>query len=77
MGIVPYHICTSDYNCLTCEFDQMMREKMASGETPELDVALERFKELPGHQRLCAKKSIGLKHSEVSLGSKQKRSLHR
>jgi hypothetical protein len=26
---------------------------MASGETPELDQALERFKELPGSQRLC------------------------
>ena len=53
MGIIPYRICTSDYNCITCEFDQMMQEKMASGETPELDAALERFKELPGNQRLC------------------------
>ena len=31
----------------------MMQEKMASGETPELDAALERFRELPGNQRLC------------------------
>ena len=53
LGMVSYRICTSDYNCLTCEFDQMMQEKMASGETPELDAALERFKELPGNQRLC------------------------
>jgi len=30
-----------------------MQEKMASGETPELDAALERFKELPGNQRFC------------------------
>ena len=31
----------------------MMQEKMASGATPELDQAVERFKELPGSQRLC------------------------
>jgi len=53
MGLVSYRLCTRDYDCLTCEFDQMMQEKMASGETPELDQALERFKELPGNQRLC------------------------
>jgi len=53
MGLVAYRLCTRDYDCLTCEFDQMMQEKMASGATPELDAALERFKELPGSQRLC------------------------
>jgi len=53
MGLVSYRLCTRDYDCLTCEFDQMMQEKIASGETPELDQALERFKELPGSQRLC------------------------
>jgi len=53
MGMVDYRICTNDYNCLTCEFDQMMQEKMANGEAPELEAALERFKELPGNQRLC------------------------
>jgi len=53
MGLVAYRICTRDYDCLTCEFDQTMQEKMAAGETPELDQALERFRELPGSQRLC------------------------
>lgn len=53
MGLVAYRLCTRDYDCLTCEFDQTMQEKMASGETPELEQALERFKELPGSQRLC------------------------
>ncbi|MDH5696671.1 MAG: response regulator [Dehalococcoidia bacterium] len=53
MGLVAYRLCTRDYDCLTCEFDQTMQEKMARGETPELDQALERFKELPGSQRLC------------------------
>jgi len=53
LGMVSYRLCTHDYDCLTCEFDQMMQERMASGEAPEIDEALERFKELPGSQRLC------------------------
>ena len=53
MGMVSYRICTRDYDCLTCEFDQTMQEKIATGETPELDEALDRLKELPGPQRLC------------------------
>jgi len=53
MRLVAYRLCTRDYDCLTCEFDQMMQEKMASGEAPELEEALARFKELPGNQRLC------------------------
>jgi len=53
IGMVSYRLCTSNYDCLTCEFDQEMQEKMASGEAPELDEALERFKELPGSQRFC------------------------
>ena len=53
LGIVSYRLCTLNYDCLTCEFDQMTQEKMASWEAPELDAALERFKELPGNQRLC------------------------
>jgi DNA-binding response OmpR family regulator len=53
MGLVSYRLCTRNYDCLTCEFDQMMQDKMTSGQMPELDAALERFKELPGNQRLC------------------------
>jgi hypothetical protein len=53
MGLVAYRFCTRNYDCLTCEFDQMMQEQMASGESTELDQALERLRELPGSQRLC------------------------
>ena len=53
MGVVSYRICTSKYDCLTCEFDQAMQEKIAAGEAPGLDEALERLKELPGPQRVC------------------------
>ena len=53
LGVVSYRLCTGDYDCLNCEFDQMMQERMAKGEAPEIEEALERFKELPGNQRLC------------------------
>jgi len=53
MGMVGYRICSNNYDCLTCEFDQTMQEKMANGEAPELDATIEKFKELPGNQRLC------------------------
>jgi DNA-binding response OmpR family regulator len=53
MGVVSNRICTRNYDCLTCEFDQAMQEKIAAGEAPGLDEALERFKELPGPQRVC------------------------
>jgi hypothetical protein len=53
LGMVSYRICTNNYDCLTCEFDQTMQEKMAEGDTPELEAALERFKQLPANQRVC------------------------
>ena len=53
MGVVSYRLCTRDYDCLTCEFDQQMQEKMAAGEATEIDEALERLKGLPGSQRSC------------------------
>ena len=53
MGVVSNRLCTRNYDCLTCEFDQAMQEKIAAGEASELDEALERFKELPGRQRVC------------------------
>jgi DNA-binding response OmpR family regulator len=53
MGMVSYRVCTHGYDCLTCEFDQTMQEKMVTGEASELDEALERLKELPAPQRIC------------------------
>ena len=53
MGVVSLITIFMNYDCLTCEFDQTMQEKITAGETPELDEALERLKELPGTQRLC------------------------
>jgi hypothetical protein len=52
MGVVSYRLCTSDYNCLSCEFDRQMQERIDGGEA-ELVEAMERFKSLPGKQRFC------------------------
>jgi DNA-binding response OmpR family regulator len=53
LGVVSHRICTRNYDCLSCEFDQKMQEQMAAGEAPELAEALEQRKRLPGNQRLC------------------------
>ena len=53
LGMVSYRLCTNDYNCMNCEFDQEIQEKVASGSTPELELALAKLKELPGIERLC------------------------
>ncbi len=53
IGMVSYRLCTSNYDCMSCEFDQETQENMASGEAPELGEILARFKGLPGSQRLC------------------------
>jgi CheY-like chemotaxis protein len=50
MGVVRYRMCTNDFNCLTCEFDQQMQ---SAGESPEIAAALERLKALPGGMRTC------------------------
>jgi len=52
MGVVSYRLCTSDYNCLSCEFDRQMEERIDAGETEVIE-ALERYKSLPGKQRFC------------------------
>ncbi len=53
VGVVSYRFCLKNYDCANCEFDQMMQDKIAAGETPELEEALERLKELPRIQEVC------------------------
>jgi hypothetical protein len=52
MGVVSYRLCTSDYNCLSCDFDRQMQERIARGDAEVIE-ALERFKSLPGKQIFC------------------------
>jgi len=53
MGVVSHRICTRDYDCLTCEFDQTMQERIASAEASGLDEAVEKLIELTGPRRAC------------------------
>jgi len=53
LGMVSYRICTRNMDCVTCEFDQMMQDKMAQQSSPELDTTLEKLDTLPGNKRLC------------------------
>jgi len=53
LGMVSHRICTSDYDCMKCEFNQEIQDQMAAGGGPEIEEALERLKGLPGSQRLC------------------------
>jgi tetratricopeptide (TPR) repeat protein len=52
MGVVSYRLCTSDYNCLSCEFEKQMEARIAAGEAEVIE-ALERYKSLPGKQKFC------------------------
>ena len=53
VGVVSNRFCLRNYDCHTCGFDQMMEDKIAAGEAPELEEALERLKELPRIQEVC------------------------
>ena len=53
MGMVSYRVCPHNYECLSCEFDQQMQEKMAKGETQEIEAVMRKFEELPGSERVC------------------------
>jgi len=53
LGMISYRLCTNNYDCIACEFDQQMQEKMAKGEAGEVEEALRRFEELPGSERVC------------------------
>jgi tetratricopeptide (TPR) repeat protein len=53
LGMISYRICTNNYECLNCAFDQQMQEKMTKGETEEIETALKKFESLPGSERVC------------------------
>jgi hypothetical protein len=53
LGMISYRVCTNSYDCITCEFDQQMQEKMAKGEAGEIEATLKKFESLPGSERVC------------------------
>ncbi|UCB42208.1 MAG: hypothetical protein JSV77_06975 [Dehalococcoidales bacterium] len=52
LGMVSQRICTNNMDCVTCEFDQIMQEKMANPDT-EVDSTLTTLEEASGNERLC------------------------
>jgi hypothetical protein len=52
MGVVADRQCTGDYNCLSCDFEKQMQQRIAAGEA-EIIAALDRYKSLPGKQKFC------------------------
>ena len=52
MGMVSYRQCTSDYNCLSCDYDREIQQRLSAGEA-ELVAAMDRYKSLPGNQKFC------------------------
>ncbi|HEY33232.1 MAG TPA: tetratricopeptide repeat protein [Dehalococcoidia bacterium] len=52
LGMVSHRICTNNMDCVTCEFDQMMQEKMANPDA-DADVTLATLEGASGNERLC------------------------
>lgn len=53
LGMISYRVCVNSYECLTCDFDQQMQERMAKGEATEVEATLRKFEALPGNERVC------------------------
>ncbi len=53
LGMISYRVCVNNYECLSCEFDQQMQERMAKGEAGEVEATLQKFETLPGSERVC------------------------
>ena len=56
-GVVSYRICTHDYDCATCEFNQMLMGSaapgMEAGEVAGFTALLSKLQALPGDQKPC------------------------
>ncbi len=53
-GVISYRVCTSDYDCKNCAFDQAISD--ASGtyvESPLVIEAIKKLKQLPADERKC------------------------
>ncbi|MEO0125039.1 MAG: hypothetical protein ABIK99_02025 [candidate division WOR-3 bacterium] len=52
-GVVSYRLCTRNYDCKNCEFDQALISGAGYGEQPMIVQALEKLRSLPGEKRMC------------------------
>lgn len=52
--IVSYRLCTRNYNCRTCQFEQMLADRNGKYVEPlEVVQEIEQLRELPASQRKC------------------------
>ena len=53
-GVIAYRMCTTDYDCRACEFDQAIVDSSgAYVESPMVIEAMKKLRQLPGHERKC------------------------
>jgi len=53
-GVIAYRLCTSDYDCKSCEFDQsLMDQGEAYGGSPMVVEAIAKLRTMPAEKRKC------------------------
>ncbi len=53
-GVIAYRMCTKNYDCKSCEFDQALVDQSGSyEETPLVVQAIEKMRQLPAAQKKC------------------------
>lgn len=53
-GVIAYRMCTRDYDCKNCEFDQALMDQSGTyTESPLVVKAIEKLRQLPAAQRKC------------------------
>ncbi|MEO0083981.1 MAG: glycine cleavage system protein H [candidate division WOR-3 bacterium] len=53
-GVIAYRICTSNYDCKNCEFDQSLTDQSSSyGDSPMVKQAIAKLRTMPADQRKC------------------------
>ncbi|MEO0226208.1 MAG: glycine cleavage system protein H [candidate division WOR-3 bacterium] len=53
-GVIAYRMCTTNYDCKNCEFDQALVDSSGKYvESPLITEAIKKLRELPGPERKC------------------------
>jgi glycine cleavage system H lipoate-binding protein len=53
-GVIAYRMCTKNYDCKTCEFDQALLDQSGSyKEAPLVVQAIEKMRQLPASEKKC------------------------
>ena len=53
-GVIAYRVCTSNYDCKDCEFDQTLMDQGGGyGESPMIKEAIAKLRTMPADKRKC------------------------